>query len=124
MQNYIEKFEAKQISESGKKIDEFNVGDMIEVHNRIIERSKKGENKERIQIFKGTVISFIKGGFRSAVTVRKISSGMGVEKTFPVYSPVVVKIVRKTIARVRRAKLFYLRERSGKKARVKSKLVS
>jgi large subunit ribosomal protein L19 len=124
MKNYIEKFEAKHISDLGKKVAKFAVGDQIEVHNRIIEKSAKGEVKERIQIYKGTVIAYKKGGLRSAVTVRKISSGIGVEKTFPVYSPVVDKIVRKTIGKIRRAKLFYLRGLSGKKARITSKYVA
>ena len=89
MQNYIEKFEAKQILESGNQVPELKVGDLVEVHNRVIERAKKGESKERIQIFAGTIVAYMKGGFRSAITVRKISSGMGVEKKFPLYSSVV-----------------------------------
>lgn len=125
MQNYIEKFESKAVADSGKKVPKFGVGDQVEVYNRIIEKSPKGDIKERIQVFKGTVIAYKKGGLRSAITVRKISSGgYGVEKTFPVYSPVVDKIVRKTIGKVRRSKLFYIRALSGKKARIESKLAN
>ena len=123
MQNYIEKFEANQILTSEKKIPVFKEGDLVEVHTRVIEKSGKGEVKERIQIYQGTIIAYNKGGFRSTITVRKISSGMGVEKTFPIYSPIVAKIVRKTIGHVRRAKLFYLRGLSGKKARLTSQVV-
>ena len=124
MQNYVEKFESKQIVDSGKKIPEFGVGDLVEVHNKIVEKTPKGDIKERIQVYKGTIISYTKGGIKSSIAVRKISSGVGVEKVFPIYSPMVVKIVRVTIGKVRQAKLFYLRELSGKKARIESKRVT
>ena len=92
----------------------FNIGDTIKVHNRIKEGSR-----ERIQIFEGTVIAKKHGGIQETFTVRRVSYGVGVEKTFPVHSPNVekVEVVRK--GKVRRAKLYYLRERGGKAAKVK-----
>ena len=92
----------------------FNIGDTIKVHNRIKEGSR-----ERIQIFEGTVISKKHGGIQETFTVRRVSYGVGVEKTFPVHSPNVekVEVVRK--GKVRRAKLYYLRDRVGKAAKVK-----
>ncbi len=93
---------------------EFHVGDTVRVHNKI----KEG-NRERIQIFEGTVIKRQNGGARETFTVRKNSNGIGVEKTWPVHSPFVdnIEVVRR--GKVRRAKLFYLRNLSGKKAKVK-----
>ena len=92
----------------------FNIGDTIKVHNRIKEGSR-----ERIQIFEGTVIAKKHGGIQETFTVRRVSYGVGVEKTFPVQSPNVekVEVVRK--GKVRRAKLYYLRDRVGKAAKVK-----
>ena len=92
----------------------FNIGDTIKVHNRIKEGSR-----ERIQIFEGTVIAKKHGGIQETLTVRRVSYGVGVEKTFPVHSPNVekVEVVRK--GKVRRAKLYYLRDRVGKAAKVK-----
>ena len=92
----------------------FNIGDTIKVHNRIKEGSR-----ERIQIFEGTVIAKKHGGIQETFTVRRVSYGVGVEKTFPVHSPNVekVEVVRK--GKVRRAKLYYLRDRVGKAAKVK-----
>ena len=96
---------------------EFNVGDTVRVHIRV----KEG-NRERIQVFEGTVIAKKHGGIGETVTVRRMSYGVGVENVFPVNSPFVekVEVVRK--GRVRRAKLFYLRERTGKAAKVKEQL--
>ena len=93
---------------------EFNVGDTVRVHNRI----KEGE-RQRIQMFEGTVIAKKNGGISETFTVRRISYGVGVEKTFPLHSPNVdqVDVVRR--GRVRRAKLYYLRDRVGKSAKVK-----
>ena len=106
----------KLISESSMKenVPQFNVGDTVKVHNRIVE----GE-KSRIQIFEGTVIKRQNGSNRETFTVRKISNGVGVEKTWPLHSPNVekIEIVRK--GKVRRAKLNYLRDRIGKAAKVK-----
>ena len=95
-------------------LPEFNVGDTVQVHYRVVEGTR-----ERIQVFEGTVLKIQGGGARETFTVRRLSYGVGVERTFPVNSPSVVKleIVRK--GRVRRAKLFYLRELKGKAARIK-----
>ena len=92
----------------------FNIGDTVKVHNRIKEGSR-----ERVQIFEGTVIAKKHGGIQETFTVRRVSYGVGVEKTFPVHSPHVekVEVVRK--GKVRRAKLYYLRDRVGKAAKVK-----
>ena len=111
MNEIIKKIEEGQIKES---IPQFNVGDTVRVHNRI----KEG-NRERIQVFEGIVIKKQNGGARMTFTVRKTSNGIGVEKTWPINSPNVadVQVVRR--GKVRRAKLFYLRQRQGKRARVK-----
>ena len=111
MNDYIKNLEASQMKES---VDEFNVGDTVKVHNRI----KEG-NKERIQIFEGTVVKRQGGSNRETFTVRKISNGVGVEKTWPLHSPNVEKVEVIRRGKVRRAKLFYLRDRVGKKAKVK-----
>jgi large subunit ribosomal protein L19 len=89
------------------------IGDTVRVHVRIIE----GE-KSRVQVFEGTVIAMKHGGTRQTITVRKISNGVGVERIFPIHSPVVEKIDVKSRHRVRRAKLYYLRDRRGKQARL------
>jgi large subunit ribosomal protein L19 len=106
----IAKLEASQIRNPG----DFEVGDTVKVYNKI----KEG-NRERIQIFEGTVLKRQNGGARETFTVRKLSNGIGVEKTWPVSSPLVdkVEVVRK--GKVRRAKLTYLRKLSGKAAKVK-----
>lgn len=93
---------------------ELNVGDTVRVHGKI----KEG-NRERIQIFEGTVIKVQGGSNRATFTVRKISNGVGVEKTWPVHSPNVEKVEVVRRGKVRRAKLFYLRDRVGKSAKVK-----
>ena len=112
MQEIIEKIEQAQLE--GKEAADFNVGDTIRVHNLI----KEG-NRERIQVFEGTVIKKQGGSNRETFTVRKLSNGVGVEKTWPLHSPNVekVEVVRK--GKVRRAKLYYLRDRIGKAAKVK-----
>lgn len=99
-----------------EKVPEFRVGDTVRVHIKI----KEG-NRERIQVFEGYVLKRQNGGIGETFTVRKISSGVGVEKTFPVHSPLVEKIEFVRSGRVRRAKLNYMRERTGKAARIKSK---
>ncbi|ARC85676.1 ribosomal protein L19 [Clostridium argentinense CDC 2741] len=111
MLDIIKAIEAEQIRND---LQEFNVGDTVKVHIRISEG-----NKERIQIFEGTVLKRQNGGLRETFTVRRVASGVGVEKTFPVNAPVIekVEVVRK--GKVRRAKLFYLRDRVGKAAKVK-----
>ena len=94
----------------------FNVGDTLKVYIKI----KEG-NKERVQMFEGFVLKIQNGGLGRTFTVRKISSGVGVEKTFPIHSPVIEKIEVVRRGSVRRAKLNYMRERTGKAAKIKSK---
>jgi large subunit ribosomal protein L19 len=107
----IKNIEAEQLKSD---ITEFHVGDTVKVHAKI----KEG-NRERIQVFEGTVIKRQGGSNRETFTVRKFSNGVGVEKTWPLHSPNVEKIEVVRRGKVRRAKLFYLRDRVGKKAKVK-----
>jgi large subunit ribosomal protein L19 len=95
-------------------IPDFRAGDSVKVHVRI----KEGD-KERIQVFEGTVIRRRNGYARSSFTVRKVSYGVGVERIFPLHSPIIEKIEVMQRGRVRRAKLYYLRKRKGKAARIK-----
>lgn len=111
MYEIIKEIEQEQLKE---KVDSFNVGDTVRVHGKI----KEG-NRERVQIFEGTVLKIQGGSNRQTFTVRKISNGVGVEKTWPMHSPNVVKVEVVRAGKVRRAKLFYLRDRVGKKAKVK-----
>ena len=97
-----------------KEIPEIKVGDTVRVHNRIVEGSKS-----RIQIYEGTVIAKHGGGISETFTVRRISYGVGVEKTFPIHSPNVEKVETIRRGKVRRAKLYYLRDRVGKAAKTK-----
>lgn len=97
-------------------IPEFRPGDTVRVHAKVVEGGR-----ERIQIFEGVVIKMQGGGLNETFTVRKISSGVGVERTFPVHSPRVAKIEVARRGKVRRAKLYYLRTRSGKAARIKER---
>ena len=99
-----------------KEVTEFNVGDTVKVYAKI----KEG-NRERVQVFEGVVLKKQGTGARATYTVRKTSNGVGVEKTWPLYSPNVEKIEVVRRGKVRRAKLNYLRERVGKKAKVKEK---
>ena len=116
MQNaLLTKFIAKNKRE--KEFPEFRPGDTIKVHVKI----KEGE-KERLQAFEGTVIARNGLGMGESITVRKVSFGQGVERIFPLHSPVIDKIEVIRTAKVRRAKLYFLRERSGKSARIKAKL--
>jgi large subunit ribosomal protein L19 len=108
----IEQAAQAKLSEN-KKIDQFSEGDTVIVNVRIIE----GDN-ERIQAFEGVVIAKKNAGMRSAFTVRKISHGEGVERVFPLYSPRVDSVVMVRKGNVRRAKLYYLRGRTGKAARI------
>ncbi len=107
----IKSIELEQVK---SELTPFNVGDTIKVHVRI----KEG-NRERIQIFEGTVIKKQGGSNRATFTVRKISYGIGVERTFPIHSPKIEKIEVVRKGKVRRARLFYLRERTGKATKVK-----
>lgn len=111
MNDIIREIEAEQLKEN---LSDFHVGDTVKVYGKI----KEG-NRERIQVFEGTVLKIQGGGNRTTFTVRKVSNGVGVEKTWPMHSPNVenVEVVRR--GRVRRAKLNYLRDRVGKKAKVK-----
>jgi len=94
-----------------------NIGDTVKIHNRI----KEG-NRERIQLFEGTIIAKNGGGISETFTVRRMSYGVGVEKTFPVHSPNVEKVEIVRRGKVRRAKLYYLRDRVGKSSKVKEQL--
>ncbi len=97
-------------------IPEFGPGDTVKVHVRVVEG-----NRQRVQVFEGVVIARRGGGINESFTVRKISFGVGVERTFPVHSPIIEKIERVTRGDVRRAKLYYQRERVGKRAKIKEK---
>ena len=108
----IEKQQIKQLTEK-KKIPDFSSGDTIKVHMKVTEGSR-----ERIQIFEGACIAKKNAGINSSFTIRKISFGEGVERVFPLFSPKIQKITISAKGNVRRAKLYYLRERSGKSARI------
>ena len=114
MNKIIEAFANEQLK---TELPQFNVGDTIRVHNRIKEGSR-----ERIQMFDGTVIATRNGGIGETFTVRRVSYGVGVEKTFPIHSPNVVKVDVIRNGKVRLAKLFYLRDRVGKSAKVKERI--
>ncbi len=115
MANIIEQLESEQMQ---RKVPSFAPGDTVVVQVKV----KEG-NRERLQAYEGVVIAKRNRGLNSAFTVRKISSGEGVERTFQTYSPLVASVEVKRRGDVRRAKLYYLRERSGKSARIKEKLV-
>jgi large subunit ribosomal protein L19 len=97
-------------------VPDFRAGDTLKVHVRVVEG-----NRQRVQIFQGIVIRRQGGGVRETFTVRKVSFGVGVERTFPVHTPIISKIEVVTRGDVRRAKLYYLRELRGKKAKIKEK---
>ena len=109
--NKIEAFVNEQLKEA---VPQFEVGDNVRVHNLI----KEG-TRERIQMFEGTVIARHGGGISETFTVRRVAYGCGVEKTFPIHSPNVVKVDVTRRGKVRRAKLYYLRDRVGKSSKVK-----
>ena len=111
MNEIIRAIEKEQIRED---LTQFNIGDTIKVHVRI----KEG-NRERIQVFEGTVIKKQNGGLRETFTVRRVAYGVGVERTFPINAPIIDKIDVVRRGKVRRAKLCYLRDRVGKAAKVK-----
>ena len=112
-QDIIKSIEDAQLRE----VAEFRTGDTVRVHAKV----KEG-NRERIQVFEGTVIKRQNGGARETFTVRKQASGVGVEKTWPVHSPIIEKIEVVRRGKVRRAKLYYLRDRVGKAAKVKERV--
>ena len=113
----MEKIQAFVNEQLKTEVPQFGIGDGVKVYIRITE----GE-KERIQLFEGTVIARHGGGISETFTVRRVSYGVGVEKTFPLHSPNVEKVVVTRIGKVRRAKLYYLRNRVGKSSRVKELL--
>ena len=115
--NLIETLEQEEIARLGKKIPVFAPGDTVVVGVNVVE----GERK-RVQVFEGIVIAKRNRGLNSSFIVRKISAGEGVERTFQTYSPGIASIEVKRKGAVRRAKLYYLRDRSGKSARIKEKL--
>ncbi|MGE4618833.1 MAG: 50S ribosomal protein L19 [Planctomycetota bacterium] len=115
MSNKITEFEKNQLKTD--EITEFHIGDTVDVYVRIVEG-----DKQRVQVFNGTVIARRNSGSRSAFTVRRIVAGEGVERTFPLHSPWVEKIEVKRLGRVRRAKLYYLRDRIGKATKVREKV--
>ena len=115
--NLIQQLENEEIQRLGKSVPEFAPGDIVVVNVNVVEGDRK-----RIQAFEGVVISKRNGGLNSNFIVRKISSGEGVERTFQTYSPLIASIELKRRGDVRRAKLYYLRDRSGQSARIKEKL--
>ena len=117
--NLIAQLEAEEIARLGKTIPQFAPGDTVVVQVKV----KEG-NRERLQAYEGVVIAKRNRGLNSSFIVRKISSGEGVERTFQTYSPLVAAIEVKRRGDVRRAKLYYLRSRSGKSARIKEKLAA
>ena len=112
--NLIEAFTNEQLK---KEVPLIRVGDTVRVYNKI----KEG-NRERIQLFEGTVIGKHGGGISETVTVRRVSYGVGVEKTFPIHSPNVEKVEIVRVGKIRRAKLYYLRGRVGKASKVKEQI--
>lgn len=111
MNEIIKKIEAEQLK---AEVPQFRTGDTVRVFGKV----KEG-NRERIQVFEGTVLKIQGGGNRTTFTVRKTSNGVGVEKTWPLHSPNVEKVEVVRRGKIRRAKLFYLRDRVGKRAKVK-----
>ena len=117
--NLIQTLEKEEIERLGKKIPTFGAGDTVAVSVNVVEGSRK-----RIQLYEGVVIAKRNRGLGSSFTVRKISSGEGVERTFQTYSPLIAGVEVKRHGDVRRAKLYYLRKLSGKKARITETLPS
>ncbi len=115
--NLIQQLEQEEIARLGKSVPEFSPGDTVVVQVKV----KEG-NRERLQAYEGVVIAKRNRGLNSSFIVRKVSAGEGVERTFQTYSPLVAAIEVKRRGDVRRAKLYYLRNRSGKSARIKEKL--
>ena len=111
MNDIIKAIENEQLKSD---ITDFNVGDTVKVYAKVLEGSR-----ERIQVYEGTVLKRQNGGARETFTVRKLSNGVGVEKTWPLHSPIIDKIEVVRRGKARRAKLFYLRDRVGKAAKVK-----
>jgi large subunit ribosomal protein L19 len=117
--NLIASIEQEEIARLGKKVPAFSPGDTVVVNVNVVEGDRK-----RVQAYEGVVIAKRNRGLNSSFIVRKISSGEGVERTFQTHSPLIASIEVKRRGDVRRAKLYYLRERSGKSARIREKLSS
>ena len=115
--NLIQKLEQEEMARLGKNIPAFAPGDTVIVNVNVVEGDRK-----RVQAYEGVVIAIRSKGLNSSFIVRKISSGEGVERTFQTYSPMIASIELKRRGDVRRAKLYYLRARSGKSARIREKL--
>ncbi len=115
--NVIQQIEAEEIKRMGKKLPEFSPGDTVIVNVSVVE----GERK-RVQAYEGVVIAKKSRGINSSFTVRKVSSGEGVERTFQTYSPMIASVELKRKGDVRRAKLYYMRKLSGKGARIREKI--
>jgi large subunit ribosomal protein L19 len=115
--NVIQQIEAEELKRMGKKLPEFSPGDTVIVNVSVVE----GERK-RVQAYEGVVIAKRNRGINSSFTVRKVSSGEGVERTFQTYSPMIASIELKRKGDVRRAKLYYMRKLSGKGARIREKI--
>lgn len=111
--NAIDLIDAQSLRDD---VPDFGAGDTLKVHVRVVEG-----NRERVQVFQGAVIRRQGDGLRETFTVRKVSFGVGVERTFPVHSPIIAKIEIVSRGDVRRAKLYYLRDRVGKAAKIKEK---
>ncbi len=112
----MNKLDAVSAAQMKTDIPEFHAGDTLDIHVRVVEG-----DKERIQVFQGVVLQRSGTGVNETVTVRKVSNGVGVERIFPIHSPAINKIERVREGKVRRAKLFYLRNRRGKAARIPEK---
>lgn len=119
--NIIEQLEKEQIEKltSGKKVPSFKPGDTLKVHNKVTEG-----NRERIQVYEGVCIARKNDGLNSSFTVRKISFGEGVERIYPLYSPSIAKIEVSRVGKVRRSKLYYLRNLRGRAARIAEDVVA
>jgi large subunit ribosomal protein L19 len=117
--NLIKQLEAEEMKRLGKSIPEFSSGDTVVVNVNVVEGDRK-----RVQAYEGVVIAKRSRGLNSAFIVRKISSGEGVERTFQTYSPLIASIEVKRRGDVGRAKLYYLRQRTGRAARIREKLTS
>ena len=115
--NLIQKIEQEEVARLGKNIPAFAPGDTVIVNVNVVEGDRK-----RVQAYEGVVIAIRNKGLNSSFIVRKMSSGEGVERTFQTYSPLIASIELKRRGDVRRAKLYYLRDRSGKSARIREKL--
>ena len=115
--NLIQKLEQEEIKRLGKTVPDFSPGDTVIVNVNVVEGDRK-----RSQAFEGVVIAKRNRGIGSSFTVRKISSGEGVERTFQTYSPLIASVEVKRKGEVRRSKLYYLRQRSGKSARIREKV--